>query len=262
MKIVIGVAYDGTAYSGWQRQANTRETIQEKLEFAIACVANQDVTLFCAGRTDAGVHATGQIAHFDTAVERSERSWILGINSNLTAAINVRFAHAVDSSFHARYSAISRSYSYIIENSRMSPLATSRLHASWIYKPLAVELMRQAAEYLIGEHDFTSFRGSKCQAKSPIKTIHKLDVVRHGNYVVIQVCADAFLHHMVRNIAGVLIEIGAGEQPVKWCEQVLNCKDRTRAAVTAKANGLYLTNVSYPEQYDIPVLPSEIIIVS
>ena len=262
MKIAIGVAYDGTSYSGWQRQAGTKLTIQEKLESALACVADHTVSLYCAGRTDAGVHATGQVAHFETGSVRSERSWIRGVNTHLPDDINLRFAVPIDDDFHARFSAVRRSYSYVIDNSRLSPLSLNRSRASWVYMPLDVDLMQQGGDCLVGEHDFSSFRASECQAKSPIKTIYSLKLKRLGDYVVINISANAFLHHMVRNIAGVLIAIGTGKRSVGWCREVLAARDRKLGGVTANPSGLYLTGVGYPERYQLPELESGIILLS
>jgi tRNA pseudouridine38-40 synthase len=251
MKIVFCVEYDGTNYSGWQRQAGQERTIQAQLESAISSVANETVTVHCAGRTDAGVHATAQIMHFETTAERSSRSWLFGVNTNLPRDITVRWSHVVDDAFHARYSAIFRKYRYVIDNQWLRP-ALNRNRVSWIYRPLDEMSMQNAAQTLIGEHDFTSFRTVNCQAKSPVREITRLTVSRQSSFVVIDIQANAFLHHMVRNIAGVLIAIGAGEKPVHWCQEVLDARDRTRAGVTAPANGLYLTGVGYPEHFSLP----------
>lgn len=261
MKIAFGIEYDGGSYRGWQIQSNTPQTIQEHVEKAIVEVANHPVRVICAGRTDAGVHATGQVIHFESDSERAPRSWLYGVNANLAGDIRVQWSKVVDESFHARFSAIRRRYCYIIDNSRFSPMALNRRRSCWVYEPLNVKHMQQAANMLIGEQDFTSFRTVKCQAKSPVKTIYSLDIMRSGKFIQLRIEANAFLHHMVRNIAGVLIAIGSGNQTVEWCEQVLKAKDRTRAGVTAKASGLYLTGVSYPENFAIPEENTEILLV-
>ena len=262
MKIALIIAYDGTAYSGWQRQADTSATVQEKLETAIASVADHDISVICAGRTDAGVHATGQVVHFETSADRSTRSWIRGINTHLPSDINVRLAKQVDDGFHARFSAMRRCYSYIIDNSRLSPLAVNRLGTTWIYEPLNIDMMHTASRCLLGEHDFSAYRSSVCQAKSALKTIYQLDIERRGEYVILQIEANAFLHHMVRNIAGVLTAIGSGQQPEAWCKEVLDAGDRTLGGVTAKASGLYLTGVGYPEKFGMKVLDTQIMMVT
>lgn len=259
MKIAFCVEYDGTNYSGWQRQAGSERTIQAQLESAISRVANQAVKIHCAGRTDAGVHASAQIIHFETTSERTTRSWLFGVNSNLPRDIKVRWSHVVDEEFHARYAALSRRYRYVIDNQWLRP-ALNRNRVSWIYRPLDEISMQAAADVLVGEHDFTSFRTVNCQAKSPVREISRLKVSRQSAFVIIDIEANAFLHHMVRNIAGVLIAIGVGDRPVSWCKEVLDARDRTQAGVTAPANGLYLIGVEYPEHFRLPNLPEPQII--
>jgi tRNA pseudouridine38-40 synthase len=250
MRLALGIEYDGAAYHGWQRQHEVLG-VQEQVEKALSRIAAHPVQVVCAGRTDAGVHATEQVVHFDTDSKRVERAWTIGANGFLPASIAVKWVKEVDDNFHARFSATSRRYRYIIYNhpQRCAILQQGVTH---VYKPLDVEPMQLAACSLIGEHDFTTFRASLCQAKTATRRISQLQVSRQGNYIIIDVQANAFLHHMVRNIAGTLIEIGALEKPVEWMEEVLRMQDRTKAAATAKPNGLYLVKVFYPETFQLP----------
>ncbi|MCU7811570.1 MAG: tRNA pseudouridine(38-40) synthase TruA [Candidatus Thiodiazotropha sp. (ex Notomyrtea botanica)] len=249
MKIALGVEYDGSAFHGWQFQGDVR-SVQESLEIALSKVADHPVTVQCAGRTDTGVHATGQVVHFDTEAVRSVRSWILGTNSNLPNDISISWAKEMPEAFHARFSAIGRHYRYRIIN-RAYRSALWRDRAVWIHHPLDASRMHLAAQHLVGTHDFSSYRALACQAKHPVRTIHSLDVKREGEMVTIAVHANAFLHHMVRNIAGVLIAIGKGEQPVSWTEEVLGLQDRTLGGVTAQPQGLCLTRVEYPDEFGL-----------
>ncbi|MCU7842974.1 MAG: tRNA pseudouridine(38-40) synthase TruA [Candidatus Thiodiazotropha sp. (ex Monitilora ramsayi)] len=249
MKIALGVEYDGSAFHGWQYQGDVR-SVQESLEIALSRVADQPVTVHCAGRTDTGVHATGQVVHFETDAYRSERSWILGTNSNLPDDISISWAKEMPESFHARFSAVGRHYRYQIINRKFRS-ALWRDRAVWIHHPLDASSMQLAARYLVGTHDFSSYRALACQAKHPVRTIHSLEVNRDREMVSITVHANAFLHHMVRNIAGVLIAIGKGEQPVSWTKDVLDLRDRTLGGVTAPPQGLCLTCVDYPEEFGI-----------
>ncbi len=247
MRIALGIEYDGHLFYGWQTQTGL-QTIQGCLEKALTQVADQPIQLFCAGRTDAGVHATGQVAHFDTPAIRKMRAWILGTNTNLPPQIAVRWAEEVDEHFHARYSALSRRYRYIIHNqSTRSAILAARV--TWYYHLLNIERMQQAAKYLIGEHDFSSFRSAECESKTPMRNVHEIIITRHQDFVVIEIEANAFLHHMVRNIVGVLMEVGIGAQSPDWIHDVLLAKDRKMAAETAPAAGLYLTQVRYPAKY-------------
>jgi len=250
MRIALGVEYDGTHFSGWQAQTNVR-TVQECVEKALTKVANHPVRVICAGRTDTGVHGLGQVVHMDVTAERSIRSWILGSNANLPHDIGITWAQEVDEAFHARFSAVERQYRYVILN-RMTRPAILAYRATWQPRPLDVARMQEAAQYLIGTHDFSSFRASACQAKSPVRTIHSLTVRQEEEKIIIEVRANAFLHHMVRNIAGVLMAIGCGEQAVDWTNTVLAYKDRTLGGVTAAPYGLYLTAVGYPAPYHFP----------
>ncbi len=250
MRIALGIEYDGAAYYGWQRQKEVI-SVQEKLEQALSVVANHPVTVNCAGRTDAGVHGTGQIVHFETQAIRKDVAWTLGVNANLPDDIAVRWVKEVDETFHARFSATARRYRYIIYNSSFRP-GILRNGLSHYHIPLDANLMHQAGQYIVGEQDFTSFRALHCQANSPVRSIHHLTVVRRNDFIIIDIKANAFLHHMVRNIAGSLIEVGRGNQPIDWLETLLGYKDRSKAAATAKAGGLYLVEVDYPEVYALP----------
>lgn len=253
IRIAMGVEYDGTSFHGWQLQDNLA-TVQQQLERAVGYVADHPVRVHCAGRTDRGVHGLGQVIHFDTSACRSMRSWMLGSNINLPAEINVTWAKQVPAEFHARFSAHSRHYRYLILN-RMTRSAIWRDRAVWVHRPLDVKRMQLAAQHLIGTHDFTSYRALGCQAKSPVRTVGTLRVARHQQRVSIDIEADGFLHHMVRNIAGVLITIGKGEQSVDWSREVLELRDRTLGGVTAPPHGLYLVGVGYPAGFDLPENP-------
>lgn len=249
-RIAVGVEYCGSAYAGWQTQPSS-PSVQQLAEAALAFVAAAPVALLCAGRTDAGVHARGQVAHFDTGAERSLRAWALGANSRLPRDISVSWVRPVPAHFHARYSAEARTYRYVILNRPLrSALAARR--ATWIHRPLDERLMAEAAGMLVGEHDFSAFRAAQCQAKSPVRRLERLAVWREEDWVMIEATANAFLHHMVRNIAGLLIAIGGGDAPAQWAAAVLAGRDRRLAAPTAPADGLYLWQVRYPDAFDLP----------
>ncbi|OBS08907.1 tRNA pseudouridine(38-40) synthase TruA [Acidihalobacter prosperus] len=250
MRIALGIEYDGRDFSGWQRQAGTR-TVQACLEQALSKVAAVPVSLVCAGRTDAGVHAVGQIAHFDTPSLRSERSWVLGANANLPEAISVQWAIEVDESFHARFSAISRRYRYVILSRWVRP-GLLRGKVTWVHAELDIDAMREAAAHLVGRHDFSSYRALACQAKSPVRTVHRIELTREDDFIYLDIHANAFLHHMVRNIAGVLIGIGKREHGPDWSREILEYRDRTRGGVTAPADGLYFVHVEYPPEHSLP----------
>lgn len=250
MRIALGVEYDGSGFCGWQTQTGVR-TVQACLEHALSNVAAEPVQLVCAGRTDAGVHGVGQVVHFDTNAERTPRSWILGTNSNLDHDVTVRWAQVVPDGFHARFSARRRHYRYLIANRMVRP-AIGRRRMDWIHRTLDEELMTAAARLLLGEHDFSSYRAVACQARNPVRTVYRLDVQRHGDLVIIDVEANGFLHHMVRNIVGVLTAIGCGEQAPEWAREVLEHRDRALGGVTAPAAGLYLIGVEYPEDFRLP----------
>ncbi len=250
MRIALGIEYDGHGYYGWQRQ---REVVgvQERLEAAIAKVANHPVEVACAGRTDAGVHATGQVVHFDAQFDRRPAAWTLGLNANLPDGIAVRWARDVSDEFHARFSATARRYRYIIYNHRLRP-GILRHGVSHYHHPLDEERMHEAGQLLLGENDFSAFRAIQCQSRTPWRNVHHLRVSRQGQYVIIDIKANAFVHHMVRNIAGSLMEVGMGNRPVEWIAELLAGKDRNLAAATAKAEGLYLVEVDYPESFGLP----------
>jgi len=252
MRVALGVEYDGAPFSGWETQRG-RATVQQQLERALGRVAAEPVRTRCAGRTDAGVHALAQVAHFDTAADRSPGAWVHGTNSHLSRSVSVRWARAVAPEFHARFSARSRTYRYLIVN---RPVRSPTLHrrATWEYRPLDVGRMQDGAGYLLGTHDFTAYRARACQARSPVRTVHRLEVDRHRDLVSIDICANGFLHHMVRNVAGVLCAIGAGRAPPEWALEVLRSRDRTCGGVTAPPDGLYLLAVEYPARFRIPAL--------
>lgn len=250
MRIALGIEYDGAQYFGWQRQRDVN-TVQQELEQALSKVANHKVDVFCAGRTDAGVHGTGQVVHFDTDSDRNERGWSMGVNANLPDSIAVTWVKHVPDDFHARFTATARRYRYIIYNSKLRP-AILNSGLSHYHAPLDENKMHQAAQFLLGENDFSSFRAAQCQSNSPNRFVHFVKVSRHNQFIVIDIKANAFVHHMVRNIAGSLIAVGKGEQPIEWIDEVLQAKDRTLAAETAKPNGLYLIEVDYPEKYQLP----------
>jgi len=250
-RIAVALEYDGTQFSGWQTQQPGVSSVQRTAEAAFSRIADEPVSLICAGRTDAGVHALGQIAHFDTRAIRGERSWILGANSNLPDTISVRWARAVPGHFHARYSAEARTYRYFVLN-RLGRSALAAHRAALVYRPLAVEPMRAAAALLLGEHDFSAFRAAGCQARSPIRRLYALEVERSGDRVIIEATANAFLQHMVRNLVGLLLDIGVGKAPAAWAAEVLASRDRTRSSPTAPAEGLYLWKVAYPKAFGLP----------
>ena len=250
-RIALGVEYKGARYRGWQRQEDGVPSVQAALEKALSKVADEPVSVICAGRTDAAVHASGQVVHFDTAVERPLKAWIMGSNANLPGDISVTWAEVMPAHFHARFSAMARRYRYVIYNDPIRP-AHQAEEVTWNHRPLDVSRMREAARALVGTHDFTSFRAVQCQAKSPVKTVHHLEVIEHGRFIVLDIRANAFLHHMVRNFAGVLMTIGAGERPVEWAAEVLAARDRRVGGVTAHPYGLYLVRVEYPEEFVLP----------
>ncbi len=253
MRIALGIEYDGTQYYGWQRQREVK-SVQEELEKALTVIANHPVEVQCAGRTDAGVHGTGQVVHFDTTATRKMVAWSMGANANLPKNIAVRWAKEVPDDFHARFSATARRYRYVIYNHMFRPGIMSS-GVSHYHGELDVERMHRAGQFLLGENDFTSFRAVHCQSRSPWRNIMHLNVTRHERYIVIDIKANAFVHHMVRNITGSLIAVGRGEQEPEWIQWLLEAKDRRLAGATAKAEGLYLVDVDYPEVFDLPKAP-------
>lgn len=251
-RIALGLEYKGARYRGFQRQGPKVPTIQEHLETALSKVAGgAPVSILCAGRTDASVHSSGQVVHFDTTVERSLHAWIMGANMNLPNDISVTWAKVMPAHFHARFSAMARRYRYVIYNDPIRPAHMAE-EVTWNHRPLDVARMREAARALVGTHDFSAFRAMRCQAKSPIKTVHHLQLIEHGRFIVLDIRANAFLHHMVRNIAGVLMTIGAGERPPEWAREVLERGDRHSGGVTAHPYGLYLIQVDYPDEFELP----------
>ncbi|ETX11590.1 tRNA pseudouridine synthase A [Marinomonas ushuaiensis DSM 15871] len=251
-KVVLVVEYNGSAYKGWQAQKFGVPSVQENLEKALAVIANHPVKVICAGRTDSGVHASAQVVHFETNVERSERAWTLGVNTYLPVDISVVAARHVSENFHARFSALSRRYRYVIYQSELRPAILAK-GVTWTYKKLDAEVMKEAAKVFVGTHDFSSFRAIGCQANTPIRTILHFDVQQLGQYIVLDVRANAFLHHMIRNFAGVLMSIGAGEKTVSWSKEVLDAKDRCKGGITAPSDGLYFVDAQYPDIFNIPV---------
>jgi tRNA pseudouridine38-40 synthase len=250
VRIALGIEYNGADFYGWQAQAGL-PTVQGALETALSKIADQPIKVFCAGRTDAGVHGMEQVIHFDTLVQRDMRAWTLGVNAQLPSSVAVRWLKEVDDTFHARFSAIARRYRYIIFNNSLRPaLLSSRV--TWFPYPLQTDLMQFAANHLIGEHDFSSFRSAQCESKSPMRHVQEIQLTRAGDYVIIEIQANAFLHHMVRNIVGSLMQIGSGWKEPDWLLSVLNARDRRVAAETASAHGLYLQKVIYPERYALP----------
>lgn len=250
MKIALAIAYVGTRYHGWQYQSNV-SSVQEALEAALSKLACHDVKVFCAGRTDKGVHATHQIVHFETQTVREMHTWVSGTNAHLPSDINVVWATQVSNDFHARFSAISRAYNYLIYNDKIKPTHFAE-GITWYPYQLDESKMHQAAQVLIGTHDFSSFRDKQCQAKHPVRTLEFVNIERKGKVIVVHIKANAFLHHMVRNIVGTLLPIGQSKQPIEWMEKVLSVKDRSQAGLTAPAQGLYLTEVNYLEEFTLP----------
>lgn len=258
-RIALGVEYVGTNYSGWQSQIQQAHvpSVQAEVERAITLIANHPVKIVCAGRTDAGVHASGQVVHCDVNVERDPRAWINGCNRYLPADIRILWMQTVSDDFSARRSALERHYKYVIYNSPIRPSLLSN-SVSWHYSHLNVEYMHQAAQYWLGIHDFASFRGAGCQSKSSVREVKMIAVERRGDMVIIDILANAFLYHMVRNMVGVLLQIGSGGCAIEWAQQVLLAKCRAKAGITARPEGLYLVGVSYPEEFKIPQRRSDL----
>lgn len=249
-RIAVGIEYDGAAFHGWQQQSHAA-SVQETVQAALSRVADSPVELTCAGRTDAGVHARAQVAHFDTEADRSPRAWLLGTNSALPATVSLRWVTPVAGDFHARYSAVGRSYRYLVLNrSTRSALAAGR--ALVVYRPLETAAMRAAAADLVGEHDFSAFRAAECQARSPVRRIESLEIRRRDAWLSIEVTANAFLHHMVRNIVGTLLAVGRGDAPVTRARLQLESRRRSTGEATAPAHGLYLWGVKYAPQFGLP----------
>jgi tRNA pseudouridine38-40 synthase len=278
-RIVLGIQYDGGPWQGWQTQRHG-QTVQDALEAALLRFALVPLEVVCAGRTDSGVHALEQVVHFDTTLARDTASWVRGVNAFLPASIAVRWAcelppqpiveaaapsipdsaasglpYAREDGFHARFSAIARTYHYLLYNHPVrSPLLAGR--AGWVFRPLSLQRMREGAQHLVGTHDFSAFRSIECQAKTPVRSMHRLDIVQSGDMFIFTLCANAFLHHMVRNIVGSLITVGQGKQVPDWIADVLAQRDRSKAAPTFMADGLYLARVDYPAQWQLPQQPT------
>lgn len=257
-RIAIGIQYDGAPWQGWQTQPHGL-TVQDTLQAAIRQFALRDLPIQCAGRTDTGVHAIGQVAHFDTDVERTMQSWVRGVNNFLPQSIAVRWAHevgpdAAGQAFHARFSAIGRTYHYYLYNHPVrSPLLHGR--AGWAFRPLDAARMHEAAQHLIGRQDFSAFRAAQCQASSPVRSMQSVEVERSGDLLRFTLTANAFLHHMVRNIIGSLVAVGSGAQPADWIAELLASGNRTLAAPTFMPDGLYLANIDYGPNWNLPVTP-------
>jgi tRNA pseudouridine38-40 synthase len=250
VRIALGLEYDGARFAGWQTQKDG-SGIQDAVEAALRSFVGQPVPIVCAGRTDAGVHATGQVIHLDSPVQRDSQSWVRGVNRHLPRAVSIRWAREVPGEFHARFSALNRTYEYWILNDPVrSPLYEDR--AGWVFQPLDVAAMHTAAQALLGKHDFSAFRSVECQAASPVRELRRFDVERIGRLVRTRVTANAFLHHMVRNLVGTLVYIGIGRHPPQWAGDVLAGRDRAAAAPTFAACGLYLTRVEYDRELDLP----------
>jgi tRNA pseudouridine38-40 synthase len=253
-RIVLGVQYDGMPWHGWQTQPDGI-TVQDRLEAALEKFTQASISTTCAGRTDTGVHALEQVVHFDTELDRESFSWVRGVNAFLPPSIAVRWACEVpadpEHDFHARFSASARTYQYVLYNHPVrSPLLVGK--AGWMFRPLELEPMRAAAGYLLGTHDFSTFRSSECQARTPIKTMYDVRIERHGDLIVFTLRASAFLHHMIRNIIGSLVLVGTGNRPPDWIKLLLNGRDRTRAAPTFMPDGLYLAKIDYDAKWGLP----------
>ncbi|MDD5240158.1 MAG: tRNA pseudouridine(38-40) synthase TruA [Sulfuricella sp.] len=252
MRIALGVEYDGSRFCGWQSQPSACG-VQDVLERALSAIASEPIRVVTAGRTDAGVHALHQVVHFDTAATRPDNAWVRGVNALLPDSVGVLWAQPVSDEFHARFSAVSRRYLYLLHNHPVRPALLSG-KVGWFHQPLDVETMQQGALHLLGEHDFSAFRAAECQAKSPIKQMQKITVTRDGDYVLFDFTANAFLHHMVRNLVGSLVYVGKGKHSPGWIGELLGNRDRTRSAPTFAPDGLYLASIGYDPAWDIPVL--------
>lgn len=253
MRIALGLSYDGAPFHGWQSQPSGN-TVQDRLERALEAVAGAPVRVRGAGRTDTGVHALGQVAHFDSDVVRPLSAWVRGTNAHLPDAIAVHWAQEVSAEFDARFSARARRYTYVLYNDPVRPSVFAGL-TGWFHAPLDAALMNDAAQVLVGRHDFSAFRAAECQANTPVRTITSLVVRREGPYVLLDVCADAFLHHMVRNLVGSLVYVGSGRCPAAWLGEVLASRERARAAPTFAASGLYLAEITYESGWSLPAFP-------
>lgn len=253
MRVALGIEYDGGAFCGWQTQP-AGCAAQDRLERALGQIAGVPVSTVCAGRTDAGVHALDQVVHFDTEADRPLSAWVRGVNALTPPALAVTWARIVEDEFHARYSALERCYRYILLNHPVRP-ALEQGRVGWFHLPLDVAAMTRGASLLLGQHDFSAFRSAECQARSPVRVLRRLAIERQGDYLVLELAANAFLHHMVRNIVGALVMVGKGRYPPEWIGEVLSGRDRTRAAPTFDAAGLYLARVVYDARWKLPDAP-------
>ena len=250
-RIALGVEYDGSHFCGWQIQSHGTRTVQDEIQKALSTVADHPVQVVCAGRTDTGVHATGQVVHFDTHAQRKLKAWVMGVNTHLPDDVCVHWAKQVDTRFSARFSATMRRYRYVIQQRAARPALYSH-RVTWVYNDLNIEAMYAAAQALLGENDFSSFRSSACQSEHAMRFVESISVASESGFVYIDIRANAFLHHMVRNIVGSLLKVGTGERSVAWMAELLALKDRTQAGPTASAEGLYLVAVQYPDEYELP----------
>jgi tRNA pseudouridine38-40 synthase len=250
-RIALGIEYDGSRFLGWQTQPGGG-TVQDALETALTGIADAPVNVTCAGRTDRGVHARGQVVHFDTAAQRPDSAWVRGVNAMLPEAVAVLWSQRVPPDFHARYAARSRTYRYVLVNRPVRPALAAR-YAGWHHAPLDLGAMREAAAQLLGEHDFSAFRAAECQAKSPVRTLHSIDIEGDGERFDFVLRANAWLQHMVRNIVGTLVYVGKGKHPPQWAKQLLESRQRALAAPTFGPEGLYLEAVEYEPHWGIPV---------
>jgi tRNA pseudouridine38-40 synthase len=257
MRIALCIEYDGSAFHGWQTQTGGG-TVQDALEAALSEIAGEPIAVVCAGRTDAGVHATSQVVHFDCGVARPLSAWVRGTNALLPVSVAVRWAHAVADDFHARFSAFGRHYRYLLLNRPQRP-ALAHGRAGWFHLPLDIDAMQAAAAQLLGEHDFSSFRAAECQAKSPVKLLRRASVVQDGEMIIFDFEASAFLHHMVRNMVGSLVYVGKGKYSPEWIGELIAARDRRVAAPTFAAAGLYLSGVSYEPHWGLPPLPTPVL---
>jgi tRNA pseudouridine38-40 synthase len=250
MRIALGLEYDGSRFLGWQTQPGGG-TVQDALEAALGAIAAEPVSVTCAGRTDRGVHARAQVVHFDTEAQRPDTAWVRGVNALLPESVAVLWASKVEPEFHARYGALARTYRYVLLNRPVRPALAAR-YVGWFHQPLALDAMREAAAHFVGEHDFSAFRSAECQAKSPVRTVHALSIEQRGERIEFVLRANAFLHHMVRNLVGTLIYVGKGKHPAQWAREVLDARDRGAAAPTFAPEGLYLEGVEYDAKWRLP----------
>lgn len=255
MRIALGIEYDGSCFFGWQTQPGG-VTVQDALESALSTIAGEPIAATCAGRTDRGVHARAQVVHFDTTAARPDTAWVRGANALLPGSVAVLWACPVDPEFHARYAALARTYRYVLVNRTVRPALLSR-YAGWCHASLDLAAMREAASNLMGEHDFSAFRSAECQARTPVRTLYALDITRRGDRIDFTLRANAYLHHMVRNLVGTLIDVGSGRHPARWARELLDSRDRARAAPTFGPEGLYLESVEYEPRWGLPRAAAE-----